>query len=196
MSKVENGVVVVQVGGRRMEIQVRNGKFVKPKELKAFAGIGTALKPAHEPIIEVSKNAEALDGPPFKYQAKAARKERNAGCEELFWFTDQDGTFPLTRAERALLEAEAESRKGEDGFKPVKLSEGNIWPTVKPLELCRYLVKMVKMPEGNMILDPFMGSGTVPVACHLEGCRCIGIDNDPVAFRIAEARMAHAESLS
>jgi len=37
-----------------------------------------------------------------------------------------------------------------------------------------------------------MGSGTVPIACQYEGCDYVGIDTDPVAFRIARARMLHA----
>jgi DNA modification methylase len=52
----------------------------------------------------------------------------------------------------------------------------------------RYLVKLVKMPEDNLILEPFMGSGSTIIGCILEGCDYIGIDMDPVAFEISTAR--------
>lgn len=56
----------------------------------------------------------------------------------------------------------------------------------------RYLVKMVKMPGENLILDPFMGSGTTAVACVLEGCGFVGIDQDEMSVRIAEHRVKYA----
>lgn len=48
-------------------------------------------------------------------------------------------------------------------------------PTVKPLDLMRYLVRLVT-PVGGLCLDPFMGSGTTLEAARLEACRTIGID--------------------
>jgi site-specific DNA-methyltransferase (adenine-specific) len=49
----------------------------------------------------------------------------------------------------------------------------NSHPTVKPLALMEYLVKLVKMPSYNLILDPFMGSGTTLLACAKLGIPCI-----------------------
>jgi site-specific DNA-methyltransferase (adenine-specific) len=48
-------------------------------------------------------------------------------------------------------------------------------PTVKPLALMRYLVKLVT-PPGGTVLEPFAGSGTTAEACVLEGFRCIAIE--------------------
>ncbi len=64
----------------------------------------------------------------------------------------------------------------------------NNHPTVKPLALCEYLVKLVKMPEYNLILDPFCGSGTTLLACGNLGIHSIGIDSDEDSCRIAAAR--------
>jgi site-specific DNA-methyltransferase (adenine-specific) len=61
-------------------------------------------------------------------------------------------------------------------------------PTVKVIALMEYLVKLVKMPEYNLILDPFMGSGTTLLACIRLGIPCIGIDNDEKACEIAARR--------
>jgi DNA modification methylase len=68
----------------------------------------------------------------------------------------------------------------------------NKHPTVKPLALMRYLVRLVT-PPGGLVLDPFMGSGTTGMACIHEGFAFIGIERELEYLRIAEARMA-AES--
>lgn len=69
--------------------------------------------------------------------------------------------------------------------------EKNTHPTVKPVALMRYLVKLVT-PAGGVVLDPFVGSGTTAVACVLEGFGCIGIDSDQEYLDIARQRTAHA----
>lgn len=48
-------------------------------------------------------------------------------------------------------------------------------PTVKPLDLMRYLVKLVT-PPGGTVLEPFAGSGTTLEACLIEGFQVIGIE--------------------
>jgi len=67
--------------------------------------------------------------------------------------------------------------------------EGNDHPTVKPVALMRWLVRMVKMPAGTTILDPFMGSGSTGVACAAEGVDFVGIERDPHYFDIARNRI-------
>jgi site-specific DNA-methyltransferase (adenine-specific) len=192
MSTIENGIVKVDVGGKILEIEVRYGKFIKPKELFRANGYGSSLKPAHEPIAVFGKDAEPLDIPvPFFYGPKVATKERNLGCEDLFWLTDGGDAKPIERAEYERLAKENEENKGKEGFVPHKVAQGNLWPTVKSIELSRYLVRMVKMPGENLILDPFVGSGTTAIACILEGCNYVGIDKDSVAMRIAEARVGY-----
>jgi site-specific DNA-methyltransferase (adenine-specific) len=64
-------------------------------------------------------------------------------------------------------------------------------PTVKPVALMRWLVRLVTPPDG-VALDPFMGSGTTGVACVREGRSFIGIEREPEYHAIAEARIAHA----
>ena len=69
--------------------------------------------------------------------------------------------------------------------------EGNDHPTVKPLALMEWLVKMATR-EGQLVLDPFAGSGTTLLACASLGRRCIGIERDPHYCEIARARLAEA----
>ena len=53
--------------------------------------------------------------------------------------------------------------------------DGSAHPTVKPLDLMRYLVRLVT-PPGGVVLEPFGGSGTTIEACVIEGFRCIAIE--------------------
>lgn len=66
--------------------------------------------------------------------------------------------------------------------------DGNNHPTVKPIELMRYLCRLVTPPNG-IILDPFMGSGTTGMAAIKEGFRFIGVEKDPEYFEIAKNRL-------
>jgi len=67
----------------------------------------------------------------------------------------------------------------------------NHHPTIKPIELMRYLVRLTKTPTGGVVLDPFMGSGTTGIACELEGREFIGIEREAEYVEIAEKRIAH-----
>lgn len=66
--------------------------------------------------------------------------------------------------------------------------EGNDHPTVKPNALMRWLVRLV-CPQGGIVLDPFMGSGSTGVACVQEGMRFVGIDMNNHYCEIAEKRI-------
>ena len=68
----------------------------------------------------------------------------------------------------------------------------NAHPTVKPIALMQYLVRLVTMPAHNRILDPFMGSGTTGVACAMAGVPFVGIEMNPDYFEIACRRIEHA----
>lgn len=66
--------------------------------------------------------------------------------------------------------------------------EGNNHPTVKPISLMRYLVRLVS-PKGGIVLDPFCGSGSTGVAAIMEGARFIGIEREPQYAKIARERI-------
>ena len=69
--------------------------------------------------------------------------------------------------------------------------EGTHHPAQKPLALMLHIVKTATRP-GDLILDPFMGSGTTGVAAIQLGRRFIGIERDPAYFQIAVARLERA----
>jgi DNA modification methylase len=68
--------------------------------------------------------------------------------------------------------------------------EGNGHPTVKPVELMRWLVRLVKGPGDNLVLDPFAGSGTTGVACALEGVPFVLIEREAQYVEIINRRLA------
>lgn len=70
----------------------------------------------------------------------------------------------------------------------------NKHPTVKPVSLMRYLVRLIT-PPGGSLLDLFCGSGSTLVAADLEGFDYLGIENDPESHRTSCDRVAHAEML-
>ena len=65
--------------------------------------------------------------------------------------------------------------------------EGNTHPTVKPVKLMEYLVRMIT-PQNGIVLDPFAGSGTTLLACQNEGFRRIGIEMNSEYCKIIEKR--------
>ena len=72
---------------------------------------------------------------------------------------------------------------------------GPQWPTppstVKPLDLMRWLVRLVT-PPGGVVLDPFAGSGTTLEAAIVEGFRCIGIEREADYLPLIDQRIARA----
>lgn len=113
----------------------------------------------------------------FFYVAKALSKERDLGLGEGFEekdkFEDKSQMF----------------QNVEDGSfaREIKKVKNN-HPTVKPINLLIYLVRLVTPPNG-IVLDPYMGSGSTGIATLLEGFDFIGMELDEDYFKIASARI-------
>jgi site-specific DNA-methyltransferase (adenine-specific) len=69
---------------------------------------------------------------------------------------------------------------------------GSKHPTVKPVDLMRWLCRLVT-PPGGTVLDPFAGSGTTGAAAIAEGFDCILIEREAAYLKDIELRIAHAE---
>jgi len=65
----------------------------------------------------------------------------------------------------------------------------NTHPTVKPVELMKYLIRLVA-PSGAHIIDPFCGSGSTGMACKQLGVEFTGIEQDPEFVKIARQRIS------
>lgn len=85
--------------------------------------------------------------------------------------------FPVFRYEAKA--ASAERPRGDDG---------TAHPTVKPVDLMAWLVRLVT-PPGGPVLDPFAGSGTTAEACIIEGFRCLLIEKDPAYAELIRKRL-------
>jgi DNA methylase len=114
--------------------------------------------------------------------ATLARYERQ--WTRVSGFTDSGGAsrfFPVFR-----YQAKAPVRER------VKI-DGTAHPTTKPLDLIRWLVRLVT-PPGGTVLDPFAGSGTTGEACLLEGFDAVLIEREPTYLPLIDARLARARS--
>jgi len=111
------------------------------------------------------------------YTAKASKSERNRGCEGL-----------PTKEKRYMATANGTGKtsKGMDRFTTEPVSNNH--PTVKPIALMEYLINMVTR-EGQIVLDPFAGSGSTLIAAKKLGRKYIGIELEPEYVKIAEARL-------
>jgi site-specific DNA-methyltransferase (adenine-specific) len=70
-------------------------------------------------------------------------------------------------------------------------TRANHHPTVKPVDLMRYLVKLITPPKG-VVLDPFMGSGSTGKGAVIEGFNFVGIEQDADYLDMARARIQWA----
>jgi len=79
------------------------------------------------------------------------------------------------------------SAKADSGERP-RLEDGTTWPTVKPVDPIRWLVRLVT-PPGGTVGDFFAGTGTTGEACIIEGFNCILADKDPIAMALMRERL-------
>lgn len=117
----------------------------------------------------------------FFYCPKVTKRERDEGLEDL---EQTDATEMVNRKAGSVgINTPAAGAGRTSGAK-------NKHPTVKPVDLMAYLLRLVT-PPGGITFDPFMGSGSTGVAAMREGFQFIGIEMDPEYLSIAEARIAH-----
>ena len=118
----------------------------------------------------------------FFYCAKADKAERDDGLHNL------PVTPPGARAG-----GRQEGSAGITAYAGTRGPAQNHHPTVKPVDLMRWLCRLVTPPDG-LVLDPFTGSGSTGVAAALEGYRFIGMEQDATYCEIARRRIAAAYS--
>ena len=118
---------------------------------------------------------------------KATPRRRNApkgaGTYGAFTGADEDRQGPADPGGASRFFYVAKAPKKE---RPVV--GGVTHPTVKPLTLMRWLVRLVT-PPGGIVLDPFAGSGTTLEAAVLEGFAAVGIEREADYLQLIEARM-------
>lgn len=127
-----------------------------------------------------------LDGDSFIYCPKPGRKERNAGLDGL-----PAKLKPYGNRTPEQVPAEGD-KPGSVNDKFTTTPAANVHPTVEPVALMRYLIRLVT-PPGGTVLEPFAGSGTTLAAATLENFNSIGIELTADYLPIIEARIAWAE---
>ena len=127
---------------------------------------------------ETSPHRDSGGASRFFYIAKTSTAEREEGLEEL-------ETRDFDVGDERPSGGSWERRTGK---KPAL--RANHHPTVKPITLMRYLIRLVTPPDGT-VLDPFCGSGSTGCATMLEDFNFIGIDLDPEYIEISRARIEH-----
>lgn len=216
---------------------------------KQWAGWGTALKPAHEPIVmarkpiktSIAKNVQKygtgalnidVSRVPFEgekpksaifkngisyrqHTEELYEKEIDHTTERIQEYNDK-GRFPsnvigeipdyqkyfycpkVSRKERHVGFDDLPKTSGHNNIKNSAMEnlasitnredKGNNHPTVKPVELMKYLIKLVTPPNGT-VLDPFNGSGSTGMAAVGLGYKYIGCELDPNYVAISEKRI-------
>lgn len=125
--------------------------------------------------VELQEDAEKIS--PFLFTAKPDKATKNAGLEG----------FEMKQVyDRNSKSDSFEGMRGEGGKKT--LSTQNTHPTGKPIQLYAYLCNLFTHPY-DIVLDPFCGSGTTPIACLLTNRHYIGLELEKEYFDIAEARV-------
>lgn len=133
-------------------------------------------------VIQMHKESGRWPGNIY-YCVKPSRSEREAGCEDLPSMTGANAV---------------ERKEGSAGLNNPRAGAGrtasevkNFHPTVKPIGLMRWLVRLVTPPNG-LIVEPFGGSGTTLVAAEREGFTVISSEIDPRYCDIIHARLTAA----
>jgi DNA modification methylase len=201
------------------------GDYEYREIMNEYEGWGTALKPAHEPIVMARKPLSEksivdnvlkhgtgginIDGCRIPYgegnepipQLEQGKTKVNStktmfdgqslhkSNTEAVIGGSLDGRFPANVMHGGLQEGWARF------FYCPKVSKNernnadkNTHPTVKPVELMKYLCRLVT-PKGGTVLDPFMGSGSTGMAAKDEGFDFIGIEKEKEYFEICESRI-------
>ena len=117
----------------------------------------------------------------FFYCAKASKAERNMGLDD---FEDVVGGSMESNVQNKMGLGRASLKREK---KPIQKTKNN-HPTVKPIKLMEYLVRLVTPKEG-IVLEPFAGSGTTLIACKQQGFNYIGIEKEQEYCDIAESRL-------
>lgn len=187
-------------------------------EVKQWQGWGTALKPALEPItlarkplagtvaanvLEHGTGGINVDGCRVEGEPWKAHNATGLGSVKFFSIGETPviekvphdaGRWPANILHDGSEDVGAVLGEAKRFFYCPKASrkergEGNNHPTVKPVELMRYLVRLVT-PPGGLVLDPFCGSGTTGIACKLEGFAFHGIELNPDYAELSKKRIS------
>lgn len=120
----------------------------------------------------------------FFYCAKASRADRDSGLDDA-----PDKILAMSNQAKAEL-ARGNMNKDSSGVNTAKVVKNN-HPTVKPIALMDWLVKLIT-PHNGIILDPFNGSGSTGKAAMINDFKYIGLDLSKEYIEISRGRIEYA----
>jgi len=196
----------------RMACNVEDAGFEIRDQIMWVYGSGfpkgkTQLKPSHEPIVMARKGGKKQElriddcrvGKNGGCKLNEESKKGKAGLSGAFVGLNGNrspqveglGRWPANLIHDGSIKIESFNRF----FYCAKASnsdrgKGNNHPTVKPIDLMRYLIRLV-CPVGSVVLDPFMGSGTTGKAALEEGMEFIGIEQSEEYMDISKKRLTN-----
>lgn len=149
--------------------------------------------------FEIRDTILIVDGEGVHFIPKASRRERDAGVPPLgydlrvvrYFLTSQEVDCEVPKQGFELSEVPPDLM---EYFEPrettIPRRHRNYHATVKPQEL---MERLMDIPPGGKVLEPFLGSGTTAVAAIRKGVSCIGIerDEDEGYIKIADARVKY-----
>ena len=145
---------------------------------KATNNSGTKVDRAHDRDANVGGCSKILHRCNYddeevdllNYCPKVSKSERNVGCEELAKQGVNNANFLK-------------------GITNAKNEITNSHPTLKPISLCKKVLSLFKTPNPQTVLDCFMGSGSIGMACSHLNFDFIGVEINQDYFEIAKARI-------
>jgi site-specific DNA-methyltransferase (adenine-specific) len=227
MTKTDGNIVnVIQpnngILGDKREVIKNIGASLETDEAKIWEGWGTALKPAHEPIVMARKplseksvalnilkwgtsginidasRIEFKEGEGYEYKNGPKGNTFSVGKEPDGKRIDAVENNPLGRFPANIMFADDTDENWKRYFycpKASKKEKGsfNNHPTIKPIALMEYLIRLITRPDG-VVLDCFMGSGSTGVAANRNAFSFIGIEKEEDYFNIAKQRIDYENS--
>ena len=173
----------------------RIGKQILEEQIAGQAKIGTferknMVTPKREGRYPANVMHDGLEQEwaRYFYCPKVSKNERNRGLDD---FEEKKTSSMSGRRDPHDM---GNSKIDNDVTGRFVTKRKNIHPTVKPIELMKYLCRLVT-PKGGTVLDPFMGSGSTGMAAKDEGFGFIGIEKEKEYFEIAKQRIVTTSPL-
>ncbi len=160
-----------------------------------YKGSGLGIKPAYEPIILIQKPLEkklSVAQNIIKYGTGSLNLEETRLPYEKGEGKVGHNPHPKGRVAANIIRTDAIDDGYDKFFMVPKVRQHaedfNHHPTLKPVALMQHLVKLLSR-ENQMVLDPFMGSGSTGLACVTLHRKFSGFEIDKTYFNIAKKRL-------
>jgi site-specific DNA-methyltransferase (adenine-specific) len=193
---LQHGTGAINVDGCRIA-----GEPVPINKLEAWSGFGQEKRPKYVPSqntagrwpanVTHDGSEEVLAGFPEAGGGSSARKNSDSGRTAISTTAHNARQPNLTDSLCSFGDSGSAARFFYTSKASASEREGSKHPTVKPLDLMRWLVRLVT-PPGGTVLDPFAGSGTTGVAAVCEGMDAILIEREPEYIADIERRVKAA----